>query len=243
MRTLLLAVDTSTKYCSVALLHSSNFREIDDINRCVYPIKVSDSEYWIRHELTGAMSSTRILPAICELFKESGFTLTDCDVIAFGSGPGSFTGLRTATGIVQGLAFGLGKPVVPVSTLLACAEDARRRTPGISRVLTVLDARMNEVYWADYVWDCTVENWYAIHPATLSVPESLQAPDVPFILAGNAAAIFSNTLPIVSRATSIDTKALPHVLPIAYLALRSYLSGYMLSADQAVPDYVRNNIV
>ncbi|MDU0810149.1 MAG: tRNA (adenosine(37)-N6)-threonylcarbamoyltransferase complex dimerization subunit type 1 TsaB [Burkholderia sp.] len=241
-RTILLAIETSTKYCSVALLYSSNFRDLDNTRYTRFPI-VLDSEYWIRHELTGVMSSTRVLPAISELFNESGFKLSDCDAIAFGSGPGSFTGLRIATGVVQGLAFGLSKPVIPVSTLLACAEQARHRAPDISRVLTAIDARMNEVYWADYSWNHTVGNWHAIYPATLSPPDSLQVPNVPFTLAGNAAEIFGSTLLATKKAASIDHEALPHALSIAYLALRAYRAGYMLPADLAIPYYIRNNFV
>ncbi|WP_455778701.1 tRNA (adenosine(37)-N6)-threonylcarbamoyltransferase complex dimerization subunit type 1 TsaB, partial [Burkholderia stabilis] len=155
-QTVLLAIDTSTEYCSVALLRSA---PADDA--------VSTPQTWVRHELTGAVSSTRVLPAIQALFAESGLTLADCDAIAFGAGPGSFTGLRTATGITQGLAFGLGLPVVPISTLLACAEHARLRTPGTTRVLAALDARMDEAYWADFAWDDSAGDWRTLHPASL----------------------------------------------------------------------------
>ncbi|WP_224024733.1 tRNA (adenosine(37)-N6)-threonylcarbamoyltransferase complex dimerization subunit type 1 TsaB, partial [Burkholderia vietnamiensis] len=128
-QTVLLAIDTSTEYCSVALLRSAPA-----------DAAVSTPQTWVRHELTGAVSSTRVLPAVQELFAESGLALADCDAIAFGAGPGSFTGLRTATGITQGLAFGRGLPVVPVGTLLVCAEHARLRAPGTTRVLAALDA-------------------------------------------------------------------------------------------------------
>ena len=134
---------------------------------------------WSRHESTGAVSSTRLLPAIRELFDEAGYALSACNAIAFGAGPGSFTGLRTATGVAQGLAFGLGCPVVPIGTLAACAESARRRDPSATRVLAALDARMDEVYWADYAWEDALQDWRAVRAAALDAPERIVAPDVP----------------------------------------------------------------
>jgi tRNA threonylcarbamoyladenosine biosynthesis protein TsaB len=230
-QTVLLAIDTSTEYCSVALLRSAASADA-----------VSSPQYWVRHELTGAVSSTRVLPAIRELFDESGLALADCDAIAFGAGPGSFTGLRTATGIAQGLAFGGGLPVVPVGTLLACAESARMRAPQTSRVLAALDARMDEVYWADYAWDDAAGDWRTLHAAALDAPDALAVPDVPFTLAGNAAAAFGAKLPAAARAAVLDAAALPHALPIAHLALRAYRAGRAVPADRAAPEYVRNKV-
>src|ERR1700748_776661 len=96
-QTVLLALDTSTEFCSVALLSDDH----------VAGEAGSAPRLWVRHEQTGAGFSTRLLPAIRELFEEAGLALADCHAIAFGSGPGSFTGLRTATGVAQGLAFGV----------------------------------------------------------------------------------------------------------------------------------------
>jgi tRNA threonylcarbamoyladenosine biosynthesis protein TsaB len=190
-QTVLLALDTSTEFCSVALLSVTTDPSGEtSAEPCV----------WVRHEQTGAVSSTRLLPAIRELFDEAGVSLADCDAIAFGSGPGSFTGLRTATGVAQGLAFGLNLPVVPVSTLLACAESARLRDPSATRVLAALDARMDEIYWADYAWDAAQGEWRAVQTASLDAPERLVLPDEPFTLAGNAAAAFGARLPAVAAA-------------------------------------------
>jgi tRNA threonylcarbamoyladenosine biosynthesis protein TsaB len=147
-RTVLLALDTSTEFCSVALLSTASAT-----SAAAGALASEEPRVWVRHEATGAVSSTRLLPAIRELFDEAGLALADCDAIAFGAGPGSFTGLRTATGVAQGLAFGLNCPVVPIGTLLACAESARLRDPSVRRVVAALDARMDEVYWADFAWD------------------------------------------------------------------------------------------
>lgn len=188
------------------------------------------------------MSSTRLLPAIRELFGEAGLALTDCDAIAFGAGPGSFTGLRTATGVAQGLAFGLACPVVPVGTLLVCAESARLREPSTTRVLAALDARMDEVYWADFAWDDAQHEWRTLQPASLAAPADVPLPDAPFTLAGNAAAVFGARLPALAAAQRVDGEALPHALPLAYVALRAWRADRTLPAELAAPEYVRDKV-
>jgi tRNA threonylcarbamoyladenosine biosynthesis protein TsaB len=236
--TVLLALDTSTEYCSVALLRVAAV----DAGASSPTGSRSEVSVWVRHEATGAVSSTRLLPAIGELFDEAGLTLADCDAIAFGAGPGSFTGLRTATGVAQGLAFGLNLPVVPVGTLLVCAESARLRDPAATRVLAALDARMDEAYWADYAWDAASGDWRTLQPASLDAPERIVAPDEPFTLAGNAAAAFGTRLTAAATARTIDAEALPHALPLAHAALRAYRAGRTQPADQAAPEYVRNKV-
>jgi tRNA threonylcarbamoyladenosine biosynthesis protein TsaB len=201
-RTVLLALDTSTEFCSVALLSASS--------AAAGASGSEEPRVWVRHEATGAVSSTRVLPAIRELFDEAGLALADCGAIAFGAGPGSFTGLRTATGVAQGLAFGLNCPVVPVGTLLACAESARLRDPSVKRVVAALDARMDEVYWADFAWDEVEGEWRTIQPASLDAPDRLRLPEVPFTLAGNAAAAFGPRLAASAVAEAVDGEALPH---------------------------------
>ncbi|WGS48470.1 tRNA (adenosine(37)-N6)-threonylcarbamoyltransferase complex dimerization subunit type 1 TsaB [Paraburkholderia sp. D15] len=232
-QTVLLALDTSTEFCSVALL---------SVAAPASGQAPAEPRLWVRHEQTGAVSSTRLLPAIRELFAEAGLTLADCDAIAFGAGPGSFTGLRTATGVAQGLAFGLNLPVVPVSTLLACAESARLRDPAATRVLAALDARMDEIYWADYAWDDAQGDWRTLQPASLDAPERLVLPDAPFTLAGNAAAAFGERLPAAAAARTVDGEALPHAVPLAHAALRAWRAGRTVPADQAAPEYVRNKV-
>ncbi|MGF6967828.1 tRNA threonylcarbamoyladenosine biosynthesis protein TsaB [Paraburkholderia sp. WC7.3g] len=229
----LLALDTSTEFCSAALVSAA-------VDAAGQP--TAEPRVWVRHEQTGAVSSTRLLPAIRELFDEAGLTLADCDAIAFGSGPGSFTGLRTATGVAQGLAFGLNLPVVPIGTLLVCAESARLHDRSTTRVLAALDARMDEIYWADYAWDDAQREWRTVQTASLDTPERLVLPDVPFTLAGNAAAAFGERLPAVAAARSVDGEALPHALPLAYAALRAFHAGRTVPADQAAPEYVRDKV-
>ncbi|RQH07892.1 tRNA (adenosine(37)-N6)-threonylcarbamoyltransferase complex dimerization subunit type 1 TsaB [Paraburkholderia dinghuensis] len=235
--TVLLALDTSTEFCSVALLRATASAGGVSVTEPYAEVAV-----WVRHEATGAVSSTRLLPAIGELLDEAGLSLADCDAIAFGAGPGSFTGLRTATGVAQGLAFGLDIPVVPVGTLLVCAESARLRDPSATRVLAALDARMDEAYWADYEWDAAASDWRTLRPASLDAPGRIVAPDVPFTLAGNAAAAFGARLEAAGTARTVDTEALPHALPLAHAALRAFRAGRTLRADEAAPEYVRNKV-
>ncbi len=229
--TVLLAIDTSTEYCSVALLCSDASGDAAAAPRV-----------WAHDEKTGAVSSARVLPLVREVLGEAGLTLARCDAIAFGAGPGSFTGLRTATGVAQGLAFGLNVPVVPVGTLLACAESARLHDPSVRRVLAVLDARMDEVYWADYVWCAQRCEWQAEGLPTLSAPMAVSVPDEPFVLAGNAMTLFGERLAAAACAQTIDMNAVPSALPIAHAALRAYRAGRTVSAEQAMPDYVRDKV-
>ncbi|MFT0169608.1 tRNA (adenosine(37)-N6)-threonylcarbamoyltransferase complex dimerization subunit type 1 TsaB [Paraburkholderia mimosarum] len=244
--TVLLALDTSTEYCSVALLHvaAGGAKSSSSVTGACSTGLESGCEVsvWVRHEATGAVSSTRLLPAIGEVFAEAGLTLSDCDAIAFGAGPGSFTGLRTATGVAQGLAFGLDIPVVPVGTLLVCAESARLRDPAATRVLAALDARMDEAYWADYAWDAAASDWRTVQAASLDSPERIVAPDEPFTLAGNAATAFGARLTAAAAARTIDGEALPHAIPLAHVALRAYRAGRTQPADQAAPEYVRDKV-
>jgi tRNA threonylcarbamoyladenosine biosynthesis protein TsaB len=126
---IILAIETSSELASCALLRGETV-----ISRVSEGVRTH---------------SQSILPMVQELLAEAGIGLKDCDAIAFGSGPGSFTGVRTACGIAQGLAFGGGLPVVPVVTLDAMALACHQQH-GAGEVLAVLDARMGEVYWAQY---------------------------------------------------------------------------------------------
>ncbi|SAK66884.1 family M22 non-peptidase [Caballeronia hypogeia] len=246
-RTVLLALDTSTEFCSVALLLDDSISASDSASNAAAPhYERGSTRVWFRHEATGAVSSTRLLPAVRELFGDAGFALADCAAIAFGAGPGSFTGLRTATGVAQGLAFGLDVPVAPVSTLLACAEGARLKgfddPSWPTRVLAALDARMDEVYWADFEFDAAAGDWRVLHPAALDAPGALPLPEVPFVLAGNAAAAFGERLPAAAAAARVDREALPHALPVALLGLRALKAGRTVAPEHAAPEYVRDKV-
>ncbi|CAB3794820.1 tRNA (adenosine(37)-N6)-threonylcarbamoyltransferase complex dimerization subunit type 1 TsaB [Pararobbsia alpina] len=228
-RTALLALDTSTEFCSVAL----GVAQED---------AVAFSALHVRHEKTGSVSSSRLLPAVLEVLAEAGLRLDACSAIAFGAGPGSFTGLRTATGAAQGLAFGGGLPVVPVSTLMACAEAARGADAGADRVLVAMDARMDEAYWALYEWSAWVGEWAVISAPALARPEAIAVPAQPFTLAGNAHAAFGERLHAAACARVIDAQALPHAGPVAALGLRAWRRGEAVAPALAAPDYIRDKV-
>jgi tRNA threonylcarbamoyladenosine biosynthesis protein TsaB len=127
--TTLLALDTATEACSAALLH--------------------EGQVIHRFEVIPRMHAVRLLPMLEELLTEAGLRLKQVDALVFGRGPGAFTGVRIATGMVQGLAFATGKPVIPVSNLAALAQRAWREHQA-KTVCAAIDARMDEVYWGCY---------------------------------------------------------------------------------------------
>ncbi len=127
--TTLLALDTATEACSVALLH--------------------DGKVLSHYEVIPRLHAQRLLPMIKTLMAEAGIAMSALDAIAFGRGPGAFTGVRIAIGVVQGLAFALERPVLPVSNLAVLAQRAWREH-GVSQVASAIDARMDEVYWGCY---------------------------------------------------------------------------------------------
>lgn len=127
--TTLLALDTATEACSVALLHEGRVLS--------------------HYEVIPRQHAQRLLPMIQDLLGEAGVALSAVDAIAFGRGPGAFTGVRIAIGVVQGLAFALERPVLPVSNLAVLAQRAHREQ-GVSQVAAAIDARMDEVYWGCY---------------------------------------------------------------------------------------------
>ncbi|MDF2179837.1 tRNA (adenosine(37)-N6)-threonylcarbamoyltransferase complex dimerization subunit type 1 TsaB [Aliiglaciecola sp. CAU 1673] len=128
----ILVIDTATEACSAAL-------------------QIGERQ-WHRFEICPQQHSQRLLPMVDELLKEAGATLKDLDGLAYGRGPGSFTGVRIATGMIQGLALGTGLPVVGISTLAAMAQQAHSEL-GATEVVAAIDARMDEVYLGCYHFD------------------------------------------------------------------------------------------
>ena len=248
----LLAFDTSTDALSIA------------VQRGVGAVP----QVWLHTSAGGAQASTTLIPAIQQLMQQAGLTFGQLDAIAFGRGPGSFTGLRTACSVAQGLAFGAGVPVLPVDTLLAVAEEARLErsvrsggndltdtsmasgesarpgesmgvrdvVPGRFRVLAVLDARMDEVYAAYYEFNS--ELWTQNKGYGLILPKNLLLEDG-WAIAGNAFAAYGDRMP---ANPAIRIHALPTASAMLRLAPALLAAGHAVSADQALPNYIRDKV-
>ncbi len=188
---------------------------------------------WQQEGAGGAQSSATLIPALLALLAQAGLTLQQLDAIVFGSGPGSFTGLRTACSVAQGLAFGAGLPVLPVSTLLAVAEEARHKH-GCTRVVAALDARMNEVYSAPCEWQGG--QWQVPADFALGAPESVAVPPG-WTLAGSAAAAYPGRL-----AGAPGLALLPTATALLRLAPALWQAGQAVPADQALPLYIRDKV-
>jgi tRNA threonylcarbamoyladenosine biosynthesis protein TsaB len=187
----------------------------------------------------GAQASATLVPAVLALLARAGLRLADLDAIAFGAGPGSFTGLRTACAVAQGLGHGAGVPLLPVDTLLAVAEDARWHH-GLTRVLPVLDARMDEVYTA--AWAHDGQRWQPVAALAVGKPETVVAPaqgaDGGWTLAGNAfAAVGERLLPGLPRVS-----ARPAADALLRLAPALLAAGMAVPAAQALPRYIRDKV-
>ena len=188
----------------------------------------------------GAQASNSLIPAAMEMLMQVGVGLVQLDAIVFGRGPGSFTGLRTACSVAQGLAFGANIPVLPVDTLLAVAEEARVLAGVGAQPLTVLallDARMDEVYSAAYHWDG--QHWSMQSPLRVSAPEhvALSADAPRLLLAGNAFEAYGGRLP-----TGECVRALPTAAALLRLAPALMAAGQAVPAEQAMPLYIRDKV-
>ncbi|MCW8908202.1 MAG: tRNA (adenosine(37)-N6)-threonylcarbamoyltransferase complex dimerization subunit type 1 TsaB, partial [Sedimenticola sp.] len=196
-----------------------------------------------RYQVQPRMHSQLILPMMDELLAEAGLALSALDAVAFGRGPGAFTGVRIAVGVAQGAAFAADLPLVPVSTLAALAQRAAREH-GRQRILTAYDARMQEVYWGAYqvaasglvepvieeevsspdqVTLPTGDGWHGVGAGWGSYPEALQA-----------------RLP--GRVVSIDGSLLCSAHDVALLGAEGLSAGLAVAAETATPVYLRDKV-
>lgn len=201
----------------------------------------------------GAQASTHLLPDILRMLAQAGCRLADVDAIGFGCGPGAFTGLRTACSVAQGLAFGAGKPVLPVDSLMLVAESVRAEVAdlGAETVWVAQDARMDEVYAAAYRWEGErAERWQTLVAPALYTVEALNArwrdpgvaPGPRGAVAGSALAVMGDRLqragaPVLDVAGGDGRAA-----ALARLAISQWEDGVALDAAQAVPLYLRDKV-
>jgi tRNA threonylcarbamoyladenosine biosynthesis protein TsaB len=218
----ILAVDAATEACSAALLVGATVTE--------------------RYEVIGRGHAGRLLPMADELLREAGLTAGDLDAVAFGRGPGGFTGLRIAAGIAQGLAAGGGKPIVPVSNLAAVAAGAAR-TRGRTHILVCMDARMGQVYWAAF--DCSGSRPLALTREHLSDPGAVELPAGQAMFgAGHGFSAYPTLAArLEGRLAGIDESALPRASDIARIGAVDFAAGGGLAAAQGLPVYLRDDVV
>ena len=217
----LLAIDTATEVCSVALARGDRIIE--------------------RAEPVGQKHSERILPMVDALLREADVRLGDCDAIAFGAGPGAFTGLRIACGVAQGLAVGAHKPVVAIGNLAALARAAHAASPGASRVLAAIDARMQEAYWAVYSVEGDALSEVAA-PALVAAADlaELCLRHAPDLVAGNALRSFPEVAAGLVCTAAADVRA--SAASIARLAAVEFARGRAVAPELAAPIYVRDRV-
>ena len=214
----LIALETSTEYCSLA------------VSRGV--------RVFARSFHAGQRHSELALPALRELMREAGLGMADIEGVTYGAGPGSFTGLRIACGLAQGLALAHDLPVLGVSTLLALAESA-----GSDSVIACLDARMGEVYHA--VYQKRVDDWMEIHAPGVYSPVAVPLIEgAGWVGCGSGFALHGGILQqrLGSAIARIDAAALPDAASMLRLAMPRFQRGERGDAADAVPLYVRDKV-
>jgi tRNA threonylcarbamoyladenosine biosynthesis protein TsaB len=214
-----LAFDTSTDACSAAVWVAGSVLE--------------------RYELAPRRHAALILPMIEAVLAEAGAAVGQLDAIAFGRGPGAFTGVRVAAGIAQGLAFAADLPVVPISTLAAMALGAGRET-GHAQLAVALDARMGEVYWGTYA---------AVGAAVelrgeegVCAPAAVSAPPGDWFGVGSGWGVYPAILARRVTMTGWSSACLPRAGDIARLAADPRRRAEWLPAERALPVYLRNEV-
>ena len=209
------ALDASTEWCSVALWRDG---EIAGVER-----------------RAGNRHSELALPMLEKLLKETRLTVEELEAVAFGAGPGSFTGLRIACGIAQGLAFPRGIPVLGISTLEALAEES-----GATRVLACIDARMREVYYAALQREERGNKnpaWREVLAARCAAPTAVEVPAGDWIGAGSGFAVYGNL-----GLKKVLPEAHPTAMAVARLAAPRFAAGEGVDAALAAPVYVRDKV-
>jgi tRNA threonylcarbamoyladenosine biosynthesis protein TsaB len=232
----LLAVETSTNACSAALYIDGVVNE--------------------RFELTPQEHTRLILPMIDSLMSDAGLRPQQLDALAFGCGPGSFTGVRIATGVIQGIALGADLPVVPVSTLAAIAQDffdrnddkevseeLKAESSAFSVAFTAMDARMGEIFWGVYRRDdqgfAKLIGMESVTPAT-----EVEFPDLFGTGVGSGWGVYRHELMLrlAGRVSHCETGNLPRAGAIARLGARGFGQGLAVAVELAMPVYLRDKV-
>lgn len=229
----LLALDTATEACSAAVF--------------------IDNEVSSRFEIAPRRHAELILPMIDEVMTQADVTLAQLDAVAVGGGPGSFTGVRIAMGVAQGIAFAADLPVIPISTLAALALEALRQSDNppnnnIRNVAVALDARMHEVYWGLYQVDSSSAAVQALIPDCVSPPQQVPVAESNdsrvFAGAGSGWLNYSETLSQRLKVVSYQPDCYPSAAAIAQLAAIAWQQDKTkaIPAELAQPVYLRDKV-
>ena len=239
-----LAIETSTDMLSLAIVSTQGDK----------------SQVWAHTSQGGAKSSQLVLPEIVRLMDEAQMRFADLTAVVFGKGPGSFTGLRTACSVAQGLAFGAGVPVLPIDTLLAVAEDARYQniqqkqqqtqqqldqldqlSQQPQRFFVTMDARMDQVYTAAYEWR---SDWQCVQAPSVNSPENISVPtewkDLAFTTVGNAWDAFAARSP--AELSGQHMYAMPTAQALLRLSPVAFGQGLAVQPEDALPLYIRDKV-
>lgn len=217
----LLAIDTATEACSAALISGTGIIE--------------------EFEIAPRRHAELILPMVDRLLARTGLGLTDLDALAFGRGPGAFTGIRIAAGVIQGLAFAADLPVIPVSNLAALALNADQET---MRLLCAIDARMGEIYWCTYTLG---EDGLPAATASeqVSRPEAVTVPDAgPWFGLGSGWETYAGTLRerLGNAYAGHRGDCYPGARAVAAIARREYQAGRTVPPEAGIPVYLRDRV-
>lgn len=222
----LLALDTSTEACSVALWSGQHHISLD--------------------EVCPQQHSKRLLPMVQQVLAEAGISLQQLDGIVFGRGPGSFTGVRIGVGVAQGLAFGADLPVYGVSTLAAMAQGAAR-LHNAQHVVAAIDARMAEIYVASFAYDShsgcmrLLGQEQAIKPQTISQPW-FELTSEPCWGVGTGWQTYAAALQQIQQVVISPSILYPSAQDMLTLAQTAYGAGEFFAAELAEPSYVRDEV-
>lgn len=237
-----LAFDSSTDMMSVALSHGD--------------------QTWHHHGVGGANASAQLIPSIHRLLAQAQLQLSDLTALVVGQGPGSFTGLRTACAVAQGLALGANLKVIPVDSLKAVAEDARQALLDAQdsepfnpledlHIASVMDARMSEVYVGVYRWQAASAQWTSVLPLQVGAPEAMAAElsqlGLPsLVLAGNGFEVYKERFALQAfELSGVHVRcvaAVPHALALLRMAPALWLSEQAVAPEWVQPLYIRDKV-
>lgn len=216
----ILALETATEACSVAII-------------------LADGQVLSRYEYSPRLQTQLLLPMVDELLAEAGLTPSQLTAIAYSRGPGSFTGVRISAAAAQGLAFGWDLPILAISSLQTLAQTAYRLA-GYDRVVSIFDARMNEVYVSAYQLEQGLMQ--ALTPETLCAPDKLpELSAEPWSVVGNGG-IYAEAIQRQWIVKTIQTDMYPHAYDLAVLAQTAWQQGHAQAPELALPVYLRDRI-